>query len=87
MMLLYMTNVLVGFSVVAQKIIECTQLFGFCGGGDDKVLERYSCCNVAHAKRTLHIKYPNNISNAMLYSLPKRKQIITCLLRFIWFPN
>ena len=69
------------------KITECTQLFGFHGGGDDKVLERYGCCNVAHAKRTLHTKYPNNINNAMLYSLPKRKQIITCLLSFIQFWN
>ena len=59
------------------KITECIQLFGFHGVGDDKVLERYGCCNIAHAKRTLHIKYPNNISNAMLYSVPKRK-IITC---------
>ena len=48
------------------KITECIQLFGFHSGGDDNVLQRYGCCNVAHAKRTLHIKYPNNISNAML---------------------
>ena len=54
------------------KITECTQLFGFHGGGDNKVLERYGCCNVAHAKRMLHIKYPSNISNAMLYGLPKK---------------
>ena len=55
------------------KITECIQLFGFWGGGDNKVLERYGCCNITHAKRTLHIKYPNNISNAMLYSVPKEK--------------
>ena len=87
MMLLYMTNMLVGFSVEGLKITECTQLFEFCSGGDDRVLERYGCCNVAHAKRTLHIKYPNSISNAMLYGLPKRKQIITYLLSFIQFQN
>ena len=52
------------------------RFIGFLCGGDENVLERYGCCNIAHAKRTLHIKYPNNISNAMLYSLPKRKQII-----------
>ena len=48
------------------NITECVHLFGFFGGGDDNILERYGCCNVAHAKRTLHIKYPNNIRNAML---------------------
>ena len=48
------------------NIMEWVHLFGFLGGGEDNVLERYSCCNVAHAKRTLHIKHPNNISNAML---------------------
>ena len=38
----------------------------FRSGGKDNVLERYICCNVAHAKRILHIKHPSNISNAML---------------------
>ena len=69
------------------KITECTQLFWFHGGGDEKVLEMYGCCNVVHAKRTLHIKYPNNTSNALLYGLPKRKQIIIYLLSFIQFKN
>ena len=69
------------------KITECTQSFGFRAGGNHKDLERYGCCNVAHAKRTLHIKYPNNTSNAMMYGLPKRKQMITCLLCFIQFQN
>ena len=55
-------------------------LFGFIGGGEDNVLERYGCCNVAHAKRTLHIKHPKNISNAMLLGVPKRKTIICWLL-------
>ena len=73
MMLSYTMNVLVGFSGWDSKITECIHLFGFCGGGDDNVLERYGCCNIAHAKRTLHIKYPNNVSNAMLYGVPKRK--------------
>ena len=26
------------------KITECIQLFGFCGGSDNNVLERYGCC-------------------------------------------
>ena len=47
------------------NIMECVHLFKFFGGGDDNVLDRYGCCNVAHAKRTLHNKYPNNISSAM----------------------
>ena len=55
------------------KITECIQLFGFHGGGDNNVLERYGCCNVAHAKRTLHIKYSQTISNAMLQGVPKGK--------------
>ena len=65
-MLLCMVNVLVGFSVRDSNITECVHLFGFFGGGVDNILVRYGCCNVAHAKRTLHNKYPNNISNAML---------------------
>ena len=40
MMLLYRMNVLIGFSVAVLKIAECTQLFGFHGGGDDKDLDR-----------------------------------------------
>ena len=61
---------------------EWTQLFEFHGGGDDKDLDVYGCCYVAHAKRTLHTKYPNNISNAMLYRSPtiKQKQVITCTM-------
>ena len=38
-----------------------------------RTVDRLGCCNVAHAKRTLHIKYPSNISNAILYRLPKRE--------------
>ena len=45
---------------------EWTQLFEFLGGGDDRDLDIYSCSNVAHAKRTLHIKYPINMRNTML---------------------
>ena len=35
--------------------------------GNDRVLDTYGCCNVAHAIRTLHTKYPSNTSRAMLY--------------------
>ena len=56
---------LVVFVVGVQNIMEWVHLFGFLGGGKDNVLERYGCCNVAHAKRTLH-KHPSNTSNAML---------------------
>ena len=56
---------------------ECTQSFLFCGGGHDRVLDMYGCCNVAHAKRTLHIRYPNNISSAKVFDIPKiNKQVI-----------
>ena len=48
------------------NITQCVHLFGFFGGGADNVLVRYGCCNIAHAKRTLHNKYPKDISNAML---------------------
>ena len=71
-----MTNMLIGFCGWGSNITECAHLFGFFSGGDDNVLERYGCCNIAHAKRTLHMKYPNNISNAMLQGVPKRKIII-----------
>ena len=37
MMLLYRMNMLIGFYVVVQKMTECIQLFGFHGGGDDRV--------------------------------------------------
>ena len=47
-----MMNVLVGFLVGGSNITECVHLFGFFSGGDDNILERYSCCNIAHAKRT-----------------------------------
>ena len=50
---------------------ECTQSFLFCGGGDDRVLDMYGCCSIAHAKRTLHIRYPNDISSAMVFGIPK----------------
>ena len=43
------------------------------GGGIDKNLDIEGCCNVAHAKRTLHTKYLSNTSKAMLNSLPKTK--------------
>ena len=56
---------------------ECTQSFLFYGGGDDRFLDMYDCCSIAHAKRTLHIRYPNNISSAMVFGIPKiNKQII-----------
>ena len=48
---------------------ECIHSFLFCGGGEDKVcfwVEIYGWCKVAHAKRTLHIKYPNMASGIML---------------------
>ena len=76
MVLLCMMNVLVGFFGWGSKITECIQLFGFCSGGTIMFWKGYGCCNIAHAKRTLHIKYPNNISNAMLEGVPKRKIII-----------
>ena len=41
--------------------------------GEDNVLEKYGCCNVAHAKRTLHIKHPNNTCNIMLKVYLKEK--------------
>ena len=63
-------------------MIECTHLFLFGGGGDDGVLDILGHCNTAHAKRTLHIKYPGNISSAMVYGIPKiNKQL--CILQFI----
>ena len=49
-------------------------LIGIFGRGADNVLERYGCCNVAHAKRKLHIRYPINISNIMLKVYLKEKQ-------------
>ena len=50
---------------------KCTQSFLFCGGGDDRVLDMEGCCRVAHAKRTLHMRYPNNISCTMVLDIPK----------------
>ena len=42
---------------------KCTYSFLFCGGDDDRVLDMYSCCSIAHAKRTLHIRYSNDMSS------------------------
>ena len=72
--LLYMKNVLVGF-VVGFKYNRMSPFIWICWWGEDMVLDMYGCCNVAHAKRTLHIKHPKNKSNAMLYGEPKRKTI------------
>ena len=68
MMLLYRMITLIEFLVEVQI---CTQLFLFCGGGDDRVLVMQGCCNAAHAKRILHTKYPNNMSRAMVFSISK----------------
>ena len=53
---------------------ECIHSFLFCGGGEDRVcfgVEIYGWCNIAHAKRTLHIVYPNKASNTMVIGIPK----------------
>ena len=52
------------------KMTEHTHSFLFCGGGEDRVcfgVDIYGWCNVAHAKRTLHIKYPNMASGTMMF--------------------
>ena len=49
---------------------ECTHSFLFCGRGEDRVcfsVDIYGWCNVAHAKRTLHMKYPNMASGTMMF--------------------
>ena len=58
------------------NITDHVHLLGFYSRGADNDLEKYGCCNVAHAKRTLHIKYHNNINNAMLKLYLKEKQYI-----------
>ena len=57
------------FLAVVQKMTECTHSFLFCGRGEDRACFRvdiYGWCNVAHTKRTLHIKYPNMASGTMV---------------------
>ena len=57
------------------KMTECTHSFLFCGGGD-RVLDTYGCCSIAHAKRTLHIWYPNKTNGYHDVWYTQNKQVI-----------
>ena len=65
--LLYKMIGSIEFSDCGLKITECTHSFLFCGGGEDNVCPEFGIvvlCKVAHAKRALHIRYPNTTSEA-----------------------